>query len=317
MLAQPGLVGEIRRSEGYRLVIGNKTAETRVKLFGAQLLTVGGRSHRCTLSGATRDLLHYLILFAGKETRRERLADLLWCDSSPAQQRSALNSAAWRIRSRLRGVSGLELRTDGELIGLEISDEVAVDVVELEEAMALATRSPPSEVLAERLLTALQDCEEPFLGGAVPDWALAERERLFSLRLRGLTELMHWRADQKRYEDALDLGRRLLIADPFREAAQGQVMWLYVLNGQRVQALKQYRDYAALLLAELDIEPMPETRALYEHIRRDLDGGAPTRSLAAVRDPKQPGQGTALEAMLGAIDRSRRDLYDALRGHAR
>ena len=290
------------------------TSMTRVHLFGSQLLSIDGRVVCLRLNGVTLDLLRYLLLFAGKKIRRELLADRFWRRSSRKRQRSALNSALWRIRTQLKQVPGIELTTEGDIIELEISTEVGVDTVELTEAAALATeRTVPREV-SERLAAALEASEEPLFGGAVNDWALAERERLFHLRIRGLGLLMRWRADRKLYEDALEIGRRLLAADPLRETAQCEVMWLYVLNGQRAQALTQYRDYVKLLRRELDIEPMPETRALYDHIRSDLDCGArlrnPPRAHAAPRSP----QSGALDLMLGAIEQSRLELYRTLRG---
>ena len=285
---------------------------TRVHLFGSQLLSVDGRAVCLRLHGATLDLLRYLFLFAGRKIRRELLADRFWRRSSRKRQRSALNSAFWRIRSRLKQIPGVELATEGEHIGLDLATEVAVDAVELAEAAALASEPTATRDVARRLADALEASEEPLFGGAVVDWALAERERLFHLRIRGLTLLMRWRADRKSYEEALETGRSLLAADPLRETAQCEVMWLYVLNGQRAQALRQYRDYVRLLRRELDIGPMPETRALYDHIRQDLDCGARHRHPPQARAPRPPESGH-LDSMLGAIEQSRLELYRTLR----
>jgi DNA-binding SARP family transcriptional activator len=90
-------------------------------------------------------------------------------------------------------------------------------------------------------------------------------------------------------------------------------MWLYVLNGQRAQAIRQYKDYCALLKNELDIDPMPETLALYKHIRQDLNCAAQqvkARQTSAVETPFLPAR---LNSLLGAIERSRRDLYRTIR----
>lgn len=277
-------------------------------------MTVGGRAVRLSLHGATLALLQNLLLFPGKRSRRERLADRFWRRSSADRQRSALNSAVWRIRAQLKRVPGLDLATEGEALGIDLAPEVVVDTIELAQVMAAATEGELTDELSARLAVALEACEEPLLGGAVPDWALAERERLFHLRLRGLTLLMHWYGDQRRYEDALEVGRRLLVADPLREAAQREVMWLYVLNGQRARALQQYRDFVGLLESELGIAPTPETAALHEHIQRDLDCGRrlTAGALAAVAAGRAD-KNSPLDLVLGAIERSRLDLYQTLR----
>jgi len=131
--------------------------------------------------------------------------------------------------------------------------------------------------------------------------------------MRGLTQLMHWYGDCRRYEDALEVGRRLIMGDPFREAVQIDVMWLYVLNGQRVSALKHYQTYQSLLKRELSIEPMTETRALYDHIRCDMNGRErkPGRAKVDASDPAE--QSKRIDFILESIELSRREIYQTLR----
>ena len=51
------------------------------------------------------------------------------------------------------------------------------------------------------------------------------------------------------------------------ESIQRDVMLLLVLDGQRVEAIRSYQRFAEGLRAELDIDPMPETKQLYSDIR--------------------------------------------------
>ena len=91
------------------------------------------------------------------------------------------------------------------------------------------------------------------------------------------------------------------------------MMWLYVLNGQRVQAIKQYESFAAILRNELSIEPMRETQALYVHIRNELDR-RPQRLTAD--GPAALGDDPAHESLalgLAAAEQSRREFYQTLR----
>jgi DNA-binding SARP family transcriptional activator len=104
----------------------------------------------------------------------------------------------------------------------------------------------------------------------------------------------------------------LLAADPARETTQCEMMWLYVLNGQRAQAVRQFQDYRSWLRCELDIEPMPETKALYAHILLDFNGGRSGRnSQVPGMEDKEQGRGS-FNLLLGAIERSRRELYKML-----
>jgi len=274
---------------------------------------INGQPHRLGISGPTERLFQYLLVNSGKETRRELLAELFWRGSTIDRQRSALNSAICRIKRQLTDIEGVEVVCDGPAVFLSISDTVMVDFRELTETVhSISLGEPMSAALADRLYKALDACDAPFLDGLTSDWVLTERERLFNIQIRGMTILMHWLGQQRRYEDALDIGRRLLTADPARETTQCEMMWLYVLNGQRAQAVRQFQDYRSWLRCELDIEPMPETKALYAHILLEFNG---ERSPRSSQDPgienKMPG-GASFNSLLGAIERSRRELYKML-----
>ena len=290
---------------------------TAICLFGAYPVRVDGRPLRLGISGPTEQLFQYLLVNAGKECRREYLAELFWRASSVDRQRSAFSSAVWRIRRQLESVDGVSLQCDGPVVSLVIDDSIPVDVRELSRAVhSVSPGAGMSEEEAGRLHAALDACDAPFMDGVTADWVLTERERLFNIQIRGLIVLMHWLAQQRRYEDALEIGRRLLTADPGRESAQCEVMWLYVLNGQRAQAICQYKQFSAWLKQELDIEPMPETRALFDHIRKELDIARPdnTDRRPGAADPER-GR-SSFNVLLGAIERSRRDLYEVLSSQA-
>lgn len=283
-------------------------------LFGSHLFRWNGRPYCLGIRGKTLDVLRYLVVHAGREIRRECIADQFWRHSSEGRQRSALNSAIWRISKKLPDHPGISLPVTGSTICFEIGDNIPLDTRLLTDLVHHG--SGPDGIdheLADRLSVALDASEIPFMNGLVDDWALSEQERVFNIRLRGLTLLMHWYGDCRRYEDALEVGRRLLIADPFRETVQIDIMWLYVLNGQRAQALKTYQHYAELLDRELDIEPMTETRALYDHIRCDLNCGRQAQDLTAVQSGDHSPQRQKLDIMLVAIEQSRRELYRTLR----
>jgi len=169
-----------------------------------------------------------------------------------------------------------------------------------------------STALADRLNKALDACDAPFLDGVTSDWGLTERERLFNIQIRGMTILMHWLGQQRRYEDALEVGCRLLVADPARETTQCEVMWLYVLNGQRAQALRQFQEYCSWLKSEINIEPMPETRALYDYIRLELNSGKSGRMSRLSGNEEKESRKASFNLFLGAIERSRREMYKML-----
>ncbi|MGD2129317.1 MAG: BTAD domain-containing putative transcriptional regulator [Lysobacterales bacterium] len=291
----------------------NRGSRTTVCLFGAYPVRVDGRPLRLAISGPTERLFQYLLVNAGKESRREYLAELFWRASSLERQRSAFSSAVWRIKRQLEPVEGLNLQCDGPVVSLEVDEAITVDARELSRVVhSVSPGAGMSEEEANRLQAALDACDAPFMEGVTADWVLTERERLFNLQIRGLTILMHWLGQRRRYEEALEIGRRLLGADPARESAQCEVMWLYVLNGQRAQALRQFHYFRTWLKQELDIEPMPETKALHDHIRRDLDASNVSDSEHSDDRADNESDKASYDSLLGAIERSRRELFEVL-----
>ena len=276
-------------------------------------MRVNGQPHHLGISGPTESLFQFLLVNIGKETRREFLAELFWRGSSPARQRSALNSAICRIKRQLEDIEGVDLISEGPAVFLGVAETVKVDVRELTETVhSISLSETLGDALAGKLYKALDTCDAPFLDGVTSDWVLTERERLFNIQIRGMTILMHWLGQQRRYEDALDIGRRLLAADPARETTQCEVMWLYVLNGQRAQALRQFQEFRSWLKCELDIEPMPETRALYDHIHGDLNDGRFRKMSRHSGAENREVRRTSFNMLLDAIERSRRELYKML-----
>src|SRR5688500_20059356 len=67
---------------------------------------------------------------------------------------------------------------------------------------------------------------------------------------------------------AVTSARRLITLDPLNESAHRQLMEIYIQAGQHSAALKQYQACEQILRKELNLDPQPETRALYKRIRK-------------------------------------------------
>jgi DNA-binding SARP family transcriptional activator len=244
-----------------------------VTLLGGASFAVDGAVLRSDFGPAARLLASYLFEFSGRAHRRERLADLFWGEAEPDKARAALNTAIWRIRKILQlGSTGAarHLITMGDDVILEHSQSIQVDTHQLENASRRALNRNDGGRLTERdvqdIGIVVGGYGGPFLDGYDGDWILQERERLHCLFVRTTVEVMRAHAVQGQYELALDFGRRILAIDALRESIQRDVMLLFVLNGQRVEAIRAYQRLVSLLKSELDIEPMPETKRLHNEI---------------------------------------------------
>ena len=103
------------------------------------------------------------------------------------------------------------------------------------------------------------------------DWCAEERARLREVHLEMLASMAECYAACDRYAEAVSLYRSILVDDPCREGIHRMLMGHLARLGHFDSAIAQYHHCARILAEELDVEPMPETRRLYERI---LAGGA-------------------------------------------
>jgi len=108
-----------------------------------------------------------------------------------------------------------------------------------------------------------------FLEGFYDEWVLAERERLRQLYVGSLSRVIDARVRSFDYQGAIQMLQWLLQCDPWHEDAARQLMSLRFETGDRSGALSEFEAFTKKLRAELDTDPMPETRAVYEAIRRN------------------------------------------------
>jgi DNA-binding SARP family transcriptional activator len=107
------------------------------------------------------------------------------------------------------------------------------------------------------------------LEGCYQDWCIIERERYHRIYLMMLARLVQACEAQGDCENGLSYGAEILRSDRAYERAHRQMMRLYLLSGDRSQALRQYERCAAALKEELGVAPSKRTTALYEKIRAD------------------------------------------------
>jgi len=217
-----------------------------------------------TIAGAKqRALLAYLALTMGKPTSRDRLMSMLWGDRFDEQARQSLRQALTKLRKLENGGKSI-LQSDGDTISLD-ADAVDVDAIEFER---LADDQAPDALLRAIGLYRGGLLESLFLKEAAFDeWASGERARYSTLACTVFENAAAYKDDQADSVAAIEIAQRLVAMDPLREPSHRLMMRIFADSGQRAAALKQYAACAAVLSAELDVEPDGETKDLLEEIR--------------------------------------------------
>jgi len=96
------------------------------------------------------------------------------------------------------------------------------------------------------------------------DWLLVERERFRQLRLHGLEALCERFTQAGRHGRAVQIGMAAVEGDPLRESAHGILIRAYLAEGNRSEALRQYRLYSTLVRDELGLDPSPTIESLFQ-----------------------------------------------------
>lgn len=243
-----------------------------VSLFGHVTVAHGNGSMPAKLSRGTQALLAYLLLHK-RPIAREILLDTFWMDHVPDRARSSLTTALWRLRQLLepdgvRPGTYLIATNTGE-VGFNWDSSYWLDFDAFERQINPLLRKPLIQLSDEDINTiegVLPLYRGELLEGLYDDWALCEREHFRSLHLNCLTRLMEYYTSRQHFEQSIALAHEILRRDPVREEIHRALMRIYLENGQRTLAIRQYTQCRDLLDKELGVTPLEETELLYQQI---------------------------------------------------
>lgn len=220
-------------------------------------------------------LLYRLATPAGSSLQpvsRDHLCFLLWPDLPQATARRNLTVVVAQLRHALPQSDVLNVT--GNTIGLR-DEAVTTDMATFAARVPHALRNGSLDDLA----ATVRLYRGPFLDGfALPDapefeaWADGERQAWERRYLDLLATLVAGYQAEGAYPEAIAAAQQALTTDPLAEEQHRTLIALYAAQGDRIAALRQFERCVVLLERELGVEPLPETRALYEAVR---DGRAP------------------------------------------
>jgi predicted ATPase/DNA-binding SARP family transcriptional activator len=214
-------------------------------------------------------LLAYLAVTRTTHTR-EALTAFFFPDVDEARGLAYLRTGLWTLNKAL-GDDWVVL--DGDTVRFNAAANIFVDIYQLE-AAAIAGRTNPTTPQGHRERVALLTeaaglYRGDFMAGFLlrdtqpfEDWQLVHTEQVRRTFADILERLVESHIALGDFEPAKTYALRWLDLDAMNEKAVRQVMRLYTWTGQHSAALRLYRDTAALLKRELDVEIDEETTAL-------------------------------------------------------
>jgi DNA-binding SARP family transcriptional activator len=224
-------------------------AAPRVELLNHFRVTFDGAPPALGQAGGR--LVAYLAL-EDRHLSRDRIAGALWPDTVQSRAAANLRRALSLVRRHTPGL----VRSDAHCLSLVSG--VSVD--------ARAQRGLIEAITGGERTTASADELRLLRGDLLPDWdepwLVASRQELRQLRLISLEAVSAAHLDQGRPASALAVALCAACDEPLRESAHRLVIQAHLALGNWADAARQYRNYRALLWAELQLRPGADINAL-------------------------------------------------------
>ncbi len=227
-------------------------------------------------------LLIYLVV-EGKQHERDKLANLLWPESSQPQGRTALRNTLARLRRSL-AVAGDFIVTEGSRVGFDFHQSFDLDV----QAVDAAASTLSSDISLDTLKTTLKQVQGEFLAGfSLPDapdfeiWMTRQREWCYRRGEALFAAVVQKQLVLGSFSDAAEIATQWTRYAPLTEIAYYHLVEAYALAGDRTAALKAYETCQRLLANELGVSPSTEIAALVERIKQDNIGRAQSHEMTS------------------------------------
>jgi WD40 repeat protein/DNA-binding SARP family transcriptional activator len=284
-------------------------AHLGIHLLGAFLVTLDDEPLTDFESDKARALLAYLAVASARPHRREVLAALFWPESPESTARTNLRSALANLRRLTHDHHEKPpfFNVTRQTIQFNIHSDSHVDVLDFRSAADnLIDRrggflgDDRDQLTHQSELETAQETIETYRGEFVSglsignasnfeSWVSNTRESLQRQAVRLMYLLTRHYQEIGEYESAAQMARRQVELEPFQEAAQQQLIWALTLNGQRNEAIAQYKQFHERLGHELGVAPLDETQEMYASIIAGELPSTPGIDFIVRRKPREVG----------------------------
>ncbi|BCX02510.1 MAG: hypothetical protein KatS3mg053_0448 [Candidatus Roseilinea sp.] len=207
-------------------------------------------------------LLAFLVIHRDRPQHRLCLAETFWPELPEARARRTLNNALWRLRVALSGCDPTQqyVLAEGETVRFNVRAPFWLDVQEFERLTLSLTKavSTLSSISAEQLReirAAVALYQADLLEGVYDDWCEVYRERLRERYLLALEALSAVHSQRGRHDLALDIAKRMMRTDPYRESTYQRLIEHAIALGRPAEAKSYFERYCVVWRDELKLSP--------------------------------------------------------------
>jgi len=226
----------------------------------------------------SKALFQILLIEPGKLVPTDLLFEYLWPDLTPNKAQNNLWVTVSQLRRVLQPDSPAHTRSDYILKkdeGYKFNSESEYWLDSEEVATHITSASSATDLF--KRISALESARSLFHGDFLEDEPYAEWTQISRIQWRRryekiLADLAEAYGQNGHFQQASELCREILTLDSANESACRLFMRCLVSLREIPAALKVYEDVVHTLRSEFDIDPMPETTALFHQIHQ-LDRG--------------------------------------------
>ncbi len=219
-------------------------------------------------SGKARSLFKIMLARRNFLISRQEVGELLWPELDQERAANNLNQALYSLRRILepelkQASASVYIKTDGAQ--LQLNPEM-ISWIDVEEFKRISRQAQLNHEV-----TLYEQAVMLYRGDYLPedlyeDWSIYRREALrqdWLELLIQLAALYQSQAQDEKYQQCL---QRILETDFSHESTVQKLMIALAESGRREEALTFYRNFATKLRSRLNLEPLTETRELYQEI---------------------------------------------------
>ena len=215
----------------------------QVRLLGQFDIRMDGK--RVTIpSRAGQSLLAYLMLTVGTAHRREKLAGILWPDTTDENARKNLRQELWRIRKAISTGQPAEkeyLLADEITLTFNRDSEYWLDVSQIERP----------DLDLPSLIVNLSLYQGELLPGFYDEWVAIDRERIQAIFESRMEQLLEQLIAAERWIAVQEWGERWLTLSGVREPAYRALMLASGVRGDMAKVTSLYQRCTAELLENI------------------------------------------------------------------
>lgn len=215
-------------------------------------------------------LFCYLVANRTRRIHKEKLLDLFWQDSKPKQGAQNLRLAVHHLNREISlPAKGRVVAYSDQCYSINPEYRLFIDAEEFERLISLADRlmkEGGSDQAIEYFLKAIWLYKDDYLMNLYESWCDVPRGYIQKLYIHAQKQVGRYLLNKNMSDKAVSYFRNALKIDEYSEELYIDIMRCHAASGNQKAVKEAYQHLLKLLHEEMDSEPLPETKRIYQSL---------------------------------------------------